>query len=85
MFADADELHHVGTLLDHAQDRLDAAFGHSRRITWHPEAAVSHEGPTDTAERRWVSVVFLQDEEAEEVLALIDRDGNDTVITHLAQ
>lgn len=85
VFAAADELHHAGTLLDQAHDHLDAAYGHSGRIAWHPETPVSTEGPTDTAERRWVSVVFLQGEAAEEVLDLIDRDGTDTAITHLAQ
>ena len=85
VFAAADELHHAGTLLDQAQDRLDAAFGHSGRIAWHREPAISTEAPTDPAQRRWVSVVFLQGEEAEEVLALIDREGTDTAITHLAQ
>ena len=85
VFAAADELHHAGTLLDQAQDRLDAAFGHSGRIAWHPETAISTEALAEDAQRRWVSVVFLQGEEAAEVLALIDRDGTDTAITHLAQ
>ncbi len=85
VFAAADELHHAGTLLDQAQDRLDAAFSHSGRIAWHPEPAISTEVLAEDAERRWVSVVFLQGEEAEEVLALIDREGTDTAITHLAQ
>ncbi|UPW02903.1 hypothetical protein M1C57_14475 [Rhodococcus pyridinivorans] len=34
--AAADELHQAGTLLDQAQDHLDAAFSHSGRIAWHP-------------------------------------------------
>lgn len=33
---------------------------------------------------RWISVVFLQGEEADEVLDLINRDGTDAVIEHLA-
>lgn len=37
------------------------------------------------AERRWISVVFLQGEEADKVLGIIDRDGTDTAIDHLAQ
>lgn len=85
VFAAADELHHAGTLLDQAQDRLDAAFGHSGRIAWHPETSISTEPLTEDAQRRWVSVVFLQGEEAEEVLGLIDRAGIDTAIIHLAQ
>lgn len=41
-----------------------------------PEAAA--------AERRWISVVFLQGEEADKVLSLIDRDGADAAIDLLA-
>lgn len=83
--AAADELHQAGTLLDQVHDHLDAAFGHSGRIAWHPEPAISHEPLAEDAARRWVSVVFLQGEDAEQVLDLIDRDGPDSVITHLAQ
>ena len=34
--------------------------------------------------RQWISVVFLQGEEADQVLDVIDRDGTDTAIEHLA-
>ncbi len=34
--------------------------------------------------RRWVSVVFLQGAEADEVLDVLDRDGADAAIEHLA-
>lgn len=34
--------------------------------------------------RRWVSVVFLQGNEADQVLDIIDRDGADAAIEHLA-
>jgi len=34
--------------------------------------------------RRWVSVVFLQGEEADPVLDIIERDGTDAAIEHLA-
>lgn len=81
--AAADELHRAGTLLDQVHDRLDAAFAHSGRIAWHPEPAPSQEAPVESASRRWVSVVFLQGEEADEVLDLIDRDGTDAGIEHL--
>ena len=37
----------------------------------------------DTASRRWVSVVFLQGEDADRVLDIIDRDGTDAAIDHL--
>ncbi len=54
---------------------------------------LSEHGPTDShsaagpaqAGRRWLSVVFLQGEEADAVLDLIDRDGTDAAIEHLAQ
>lgn len=81
--ATADELDQARTLLDLVHDRLDAAFAHSGRIAWHPEPTHSQEAPVETATRRWVSVVFLQGEEADEVLDLIDRDGTDTAIEHL--
>ncbi|MDN5759786.1 MAG: hypothetical protein L0H59_14885 [Tomitella sp.] len=83
--AAAEELHQAGILLDQVHDRLDAAFSHSGRIAWHTEPAISHEAPAEGAARRWVSVVFLQGEEADQVLDLIDRDGADSAITHLAQ
>ena len=79
----ADELHQAGTLLDQVHDRLDAAFGHSGKIAWHTERALERAPLSDPAARRWVSVVFLQDEEADEVLDLIDRDGTDAAIEHL--
>ncbi len=83
--AAADELHQAATLLDQAYDRLDAAFSHSGRIAWHPQtAAVSQSGPIDdTASRRWLGVVFLQGEGADEVLDLIDREGTSAAIEHL--
>lgn len=81
--ATADELHQAGTLLDQVHDRLDAAFAHAGRIAWHPEPAPSQEAPVESATRRWVSVVFLQGEEAYEVLDLIDRDGTGAGIEHL--
>lgn len=83
VLAAADELHQAGTLLDQVYDRLDAAFAHSGRIAWHPEPAPSQEVSVEVATRRWVSVVFLQGEEADEALDLIDRDGTDTTIEHL--
>lgn len=40
--------------------------------------------PDPQAARRWISVVFLQGDEADEALELIDRDGTDAAIEHLA-
>lgn len=39
--------------------------------------------PEQESVRRWVSVVFLQGAEADEVLDLLDRDGADAAIEHL--
>lgn len=74
--AAADELHQAATLMDAAHDRLDAAMSAAGRIAWHLEP--------ETA-RRWVSVVFLDGEEADRVLDLIQRDGTSAGIEHLRQ
>src|SRR5699024_7756007 len=71
-----------------AYARLDAAFSHSGRIAWNPDPTLSsesieHQGPTEEPVSRWISVVFLQGEEADDVLELIDRDGQDAGIEHL--
>ncbi len=72
------ELQQAAALLDGVHDRVDAAMAASGRIAWHPE-------PTETPTvSRWVSVVFLQGQDADEVLAIIDRDGTDAAIEHLA-
>ena len=39
----------------------------------------------DATTSRWISVVFLQDEEANELLAMINRDGEAAAIEHLQQ
>lgn len=39
---------------------------------------------TEQMARRWVSVVFLQGDEADKVLDIIDHDGTDAAIDHLA-
>lgn len=86
--AAADELHQAGTLLDQAYDRLDAAFSHSGRIAWYPgptlsESIENQRATVESVSRRWISVVFLQGDEADEVLERIDRDGPDAGIEHL--
>lgn len=78
--AAADELHLAGTLLDQAEDRLSAAHSASGRIAWHREPAIE-----DDVQRRWLSVVFLQGEQADQVLDLIDREGTDAAIEHLSR
>ena len=85
--AAADELHQAGTLLDAVHDRVDAAMSQSGRIAWHP-APEPLDGTARTddvvAGSRWISVVFLQGSEADDVLDLIDRDGAEAAIEHLA-
>lgn len=80
----ADDLHHAGTLLDDLEERVNAAMTHSGRIAWHaPVQGLDREAVSTEAPRRWLSVVFLQGSEADEVLDLIDRDGPDAAIEHL--
>ena len=82
--AAADDLHHAGTLLDGVEERVNAAMTHSGRIAWHnPAHEVDREAVSTKAPRRWISVVFLQGSETDEVLDLIDRDGADAAIEHL--
>jgi hypothetical protein len=40
--------------------------------------------PQDRGQHRWVSIVFLQGAQADQVLDLLDRDGADAAIEHLA-
>ena len=75
--AASDELHQAGSLLDAAIDRLDAASQASGRIAWHPATTVAE--PV----QRYVSVVFLQGDEADRVLDQIDADGITAGIRHL--
>jgi len=82
--AAADDLHHAGTLLDGVEERVNAAMTHSGRIAWHaPAHELDREAVSTDEPRRWLSVVFLQGSEADEVLDLIDRDGPDAAIEHL--
>lgn len=92
--AAADDLHQTGTLLDDVEMCVDAAMTHSGRIAWHPApATIDHEtidpeavntGAVDTEPpRRWISVVFLQGDEADEIRDLIDRDGLTAALDHL--
>lgn len=89
--ADGD-LRQAVALLDAVHWRLDAAMQHSGRIAWQPQPVADRASQAPTAQapeatepvpRRWISVVFLQGEEADEVLELIDRDGPHAGIEHL--
>ena len=71
----ADELHHAATLIDQADDRLSAAMTHSGRIVWNPQ---------DRMVERWVGIVFLQGEEADRALDLINRGGAEAGIERLS-
>lgn len=83
--AAADDLHHAGTLLDGVEERVNAAMTHSGRIAWHaPAQEVDRETVSTEAPRRWLSVIFLQGSEADEVLDLINRAGPDAAIEHLS-
>lgn len=73
----ADALHQAATLLDAVDTHLDAASQASGKIAWHPASAPEPAG-------RYVSVVFLQGEEAHRMLDLIDGDGADAAIDHLS-
>ncbi|XPP25605.1 MAG: hypothetical protein ACNYNX_08095 [Leucobacter sp.] len=74
----AAELQQAAALLDGVHTQVDAALSASGRIAWHATPV------EPVAVSRWVSVVFLQGQEADEVLAIIDRDGVDAAIEHLA-
>lgn len=75
--AAADELHAASILLNRVETHVDAASQRSGTIAWHPAAE-------NQASSRWVNVVFLQGQDADEVLAIIDRDGTDAAIAHLS-
>jgi len=49
-----------------------------------PNALDAEPSVQEKAGRRWISVVFLQGSEADEVLDLIARDGTEAAIEHLA-
>ncbi|MCO5294448.1 MAG: hypothetical protein M9882_06030 [Homoserinimonas sp.] len=56
---------------------LAHANGTSGRIAWRP-------APSDSVPAQWVGIVFLQGQDADEVLAIIDQDGAGAAIEHLA-
>ncbi|GGO61572.1 hypothetical protein GCM10010910_09700 [Microbacterium nanhaiense] len=74
----ADELHQAATLIDQVEDRLDKAHAASGRVAWRDEPAVEQ-----VTVKRWVSICFLQGEEADEVLELIDDEGVDAAMSFL--
>jgi hypothetical protein len=68
--AAADELHQAASFIDQAEDRLNVAVSAASRVAWLDSPA-----PANAPAQRWLSVVFLQGEEAVEVLDMIDADG----------
>lgn len=66
-----------GWVAEAARTNADALTEVSELAGEDPAAGASGLG------RRWISVVFLQGEEADQVLDLIDRDGTAAVIEHL--
>jgi len=78
--AAAEELRKAANLVDRAYDRLAEGFIAAGRIAWHPDAAV-----TEAALSRWVSVVFLQGEEADRPLRILGELGHVDAVDFLAQ
>lgn len=76
--AAAAELHQAATLIGQAEERLDSAAGAASRVAWHEFPGT--DAPTAA---RWISVIFLQGPEADEVLEMIDRDGALAGLNHL--
>lgn len=70
-WAAADALRQAAGHVSAAESGLDQASGHLGRIAW------------QRPQRQWVTVVFLQGDEAGRVLDLIDRAGTDAAIEHL--
>lgn len=71
----ADELRQTAALIDQSEDRLNAAMIHSGRIVW---------SPRDRLVERWIGVVFMQGEEADHMLELIDTHGVEAGIENLS-
>lgn len=74
----ADELHQAASFIDQAEDRLNVAASAASRVAWHDAPAPEH-SPVS----RWISVVFLQGENADEVLNMIDTEGAGAGLNHL--
>lgn len=86
----AGQLFDAAAGLDAVEERLNLAMQAAGRIAWHPapgppapSAAASLERGSE-AVSRWVNIVFLQGEEADAVLSMIDRHGPDAAIEHLS-
>ncbi|WP_338538754.1 hypothetical protein N5P18_04000 [Janibacter terrae] len=69
-----DALRTASAHMDQAEVSLDQASGKAGQIAWKP----------DDPQHRWVSIVFLQGEDADPVMEIIDRQGTDAAIAYLA-
>ncbi|MCK9913906.1 MULTISPECIES: hypothetical protein [Microbacterium] len=66
----------AAALIDRADDQLSAAFAESGRIVWHPRPAPAEQ---------WITVVFLQGEEADRPLRILGELGHVDAVDYLAQ
>ena len=78
----ADELRQAARLLDQSYDRLATGFVAAGRIAWHHDPAP--EAAPEAMDQTWVSVVFLQGDDADEVLDLIDTHGTQAAVEYLS-
>lgn len=69
-----DALRTASAHMDQAEVSLDQTSGKAGQIAWKP----------DDPQHRWVSIVFLQGEDADPVIEIIDRQGTDAAIEYLA-
>lgn len=76
--AAADELHQAATFIDQAEERLNAAMSAAGRIAWHSEPSNS-----PVSVQRWISICFLQGDDADELLQMIDDEGADAALAYL--
>ena len=79
----ADELRQAARLLDQSYDRLATGFVAAGRIAWHHDPAPQAATPRVT-DQKWVSVVFMQGDDADEVLGIIDTHGTQTAVEYLS-
>ena len=78
--AAAEELHQAANLVGRAYERLAEGFIAAGRIAWHPDPTVEGAAPS-----RWVSVVFLQGDEADRPLRILGELGHVDAVDYLAQ
>lgn len=76
--AAADELHQAATFIDQAEERLNVAMSAAGRIAWHTEPS-NNPAPV----QRWIGVCFLQGDDADELLQMIDDEGADAALSYL--